>query len=264
MEPDEARSSVFLADSDASIHHFLSLQAHQFGKHSVLDALAHGRFPPAVVAWAWRRRKSVIDNFLILLERTRLTALQEGKAELAAAIHANLADEYGLDPESGRPTGEGSHREWARWLMEALDVLDPPGGSDQNTSAHLPQWNLLPYRDDDHLAVLAGMCMAVEKSIPIEYHAFLKALEAAFPALDSSDHPRALHLLKDHVVHDEQRHLPDLVDGYLGAAPGSLHVKIHAEPDLEGHSLDIARGVERVFAMRLRFYDELASELMSE
>jgi hypothetical protein len=260
MGPDQGQNVAFLADSDQAIHQWLSLHGHQFARHPVLEALTHRRCRPASVSWAWRRRRSVLDNFLLLLERTRTLALQEGRVELARAIHVNLADEYGLDPDSGQPTGHGSHREWARWLIEALDALDPPLRAVLRPGEEGRRWNYLPCSDEDGLDVLAGMCLAHEICIPIEFQAFLNALEIAFPQLCGADHPRAHHYLQDHIVHDERRHLPDLVDGVLGWPPGSLHARIEVSAELETRSLELARGVERVLAMRLRFYDQMAAD----
>ena len=252
-------SIAFLADSDVSIHQWLSQQGHRLGRHPVLDALSHGRCPPSLVIWAWRRRKSIADTFLVLLSRTQSLAIQEGRTELARAIHVNLSDEAGLDPDSGQPTGRGAHREWARWLIEALEAVEPAGASPLPPAASdRPQWNVMPFDEDDGLALLAGMCMAVEKCIPIEFQAFLHALEAAFPQLGDAGHPRALHYLRDHIEHDERRHLPDLVDGFLGRAPGCDRSALAA--DLERQSQDLASGVERILTLRLRFYDALLAD----
>lgn len=249
----------FLADSDAAIHRELSRRSHALGHHPVLERLHTGFWSPHVVASIYRQRKSVVDNFLLLLARAQAMAEQAGRRELAAALQANLCDEHGLDPTTGEPTGKGTHREWAKWLQQALDELDPP----QSNPCVLPDlsppsWNLHPTSEQDSLALIAGMAMAVEKCVPLEFHAFLVALSTAFPSLDDPDQPEKLVYLVDHIEHDERRHLPDLIDGFLGHAPGSKGYQVPSPADLVEESADLLRGIERVVSTRLVFYDQLA------
>lgn len=249
----------FLADSDAAIHRELSRRSHALGHHPFLERLHAAFWSPHVVAAIYRHRKSVVDNFLPLLDRAQAMAEQAGRRELAAALHANLCDEHGLDPTTGEPTGKGTHREWGRWLQQALDELDPP----QSNPCVLPDlnpasWNLHPTSEQDSLALIVGMAMAVEKCVPLEFHAFLVALSAAFPSLADPDQPEKLVYLVDHIDHDERRHLPDLIDGFLGHAPGSKAYQLPSTTALVEESADLLRGIERVVNTRLAFYDQLA------
>lgn len=251
-------AAVFLADSDNAIHKALSLRCQRLAHHPFLEHLAKGGYCPAFVGWAYRRRKSVLNNFILLLERAKEKAESVSRAHLADAIHRNLSDEHGLDPVTGCDTGVGAHRQWAQWFLEALDEVDPPGSLQIRLDQYDPEvWNFMPFDASDDLALLVGMCIAVEKCIPIEFSAFLRGLTTAFPLLADPLRPRRTLYLSDHVVHDEQRHLPDLIDGFLGRPPGSSGYIVDPMAIDVNESGELLVGIERILAIRLRFYDQM-------
>ncbi|MCX5947416.1 MAG: hypothetical protein NTY67_04275 [Cyanobacteria bacterium] len=248
----------FLANSDNAIHRELSQRAHELARHPLLVRLADGLYSPAVVAWAYRRRKAIVDTFMPLLSQARSMAEMAARPELTRALTENICDENGLDPVSGLPTGRGSHHEWAEWFIAALNEVDPPGNSAcEFTRLGFPLWDPYPTTSRDSLALIVGMLMAAEKCIAIEYRAFLDAFTTAFPALVDGARPERLLLFVDHIEHDEQRHLPDLIDGFLGRLPGSKGYAVQVDQSHAVEALDLVAGMDRVLSVRRQFYDQL-------
>lgn len=248
----------FLADSDNSIHRELSQRTHALARHPLLVGLADGLYSPAVVAWVYRRRKAIVPTFMPLLSQARSMAEMAERPELARALAENLSDEDGLDPLTSLPTGRGSHHDWAEWFIAALNEVDPPGNSAcEFTRLGFPLWDPYPTTAADGLALIVGMLMAAEKCIAIEYRAFLDAFTTAFPSLADGSRPERLLLFVDHIEHDEKRHLPDLIDGFLGRPPGSKGYVVEVDGSHSGEARDLAEGMERVLLVRRQFYDQL-------
>lgn len=249
----------FLIDSDNAIHLELSLRSHQLACHPFMKALAKGAYKPPVVAWACRRRLINSGRVLPLLERAKAMAETADRHELATALKDNILDENGLDRETGMPTGLGTHHEWCQWFLAALDEVDPPEKHNcQHAQLGFPSWDTYPLEHDDSLAVIVGMLMIAEKNIPIEFNSFLSALSSAFPALVDHNRPKALLYFVDHIKHDEQRHLPDLIDGFLCRIPGSKDYKVQAG-QIQDEASDLIKGMERVLKARHQFYDQLSA-----
>ena len=186
----------------------------------------------------------------------------EERSELIRQLQINIADELGLDVDTGLETGKGSHAEWGHRFESTLDVLEPPAPN-ADSLAHPPSepWNPYPLNPDDSLPVVIGMILATEKSIPIEYCAYLRAFQKAFREFDEEPHRASLHLFKDHIEHDERRHLPDLIDGYLGLQPGNHREYLLAwDAPQRSEQAELTKGLRRVLDSRLHFYDQLLAE----
>lgn len=259
VSPD-AEAPVFRADSDHAIHRQLSQLAHLVSSHPVLIKLGSGSISAMAVSWAYGRRKSITASFMPMLIRARKLAIASGRTRLAEAIHANLSDEQGLDPATGIPTGAGSHEDWADQFMNALCALDPTFKTEHRDTA-LARWDPYPTMATDSLTTLCGMLMATEKCIPLEYAAFLRAFICAYPEFTKPEQQASLHLFADHIEHDERRHLPDLIDGFLGCAPGTRGCK-SAIPPSAMESKELLEGMNRVISRRLDFYNHLSDEAM--
>lgn len=248
----------FSAESDNAIHRELSQRVHGMARHPLLVRLADGLYSPARVAWVYRRRKTIVDTFMPLLSQAKSMAELAGRVELTKALAENISDENGLDPNTGLPTGRGSHHDWAQWFITALNQADPPENSAcELTHLGFPLWDPYPTTSQDSLAVIVGMLMAAEKCISIEYRAFLSAFITAFPELDDKNKPETLLLFVDHIEHDEQRHLPDLIDGFLGRLPGSKGYTVRVDQGQLAEARDLLLGMDRVLSMRLKFYDQM-------
>lgn len=253
-------NDVFIADSDNAIHRELSRRAHELARHPFMVGLAEDLYSPAVVAWAYRRRKAIHDTFMPLLSQAISTAEAAGRPELRTALAENLSDENGVNSCTGLPTGRGSHHQWGQWFMAALNDLDPLETSACELSIMgFPVWNPYPTTSDDSLALRVGMLMATEKIIPIEYRAFLTAFISAFPALEDKTRPELLLLFVDHIEHDEKRHIPDLIDGFLGHLPGSKGYAVNVNESHLMEARDLLTGMDRVFSARMQFYDHLSA-----
>lgn len=256
----DAEAPVFHADSDHAIHRQLSQLAHLVSSHPVLIKLGSGSMSTKAVSWAYGRRKSITASFMPMLIRAGKLAIASGRTRLAEAIHANLSDEQGLDPGTGVPTGAGSHEDWANHFMNALCALDPTFNTEHRRTA-LERWDPYPTMATDSLTTLCGMLMATEKCIPLEYAAFLRAFICAYPEFAQPEHQASLHLFVDHIEHDERRHLPDLIDGFLGCVPGTRGCT-SANPATAMESQELWEGMNRVISRRLVFYNHLANEAM--
>ena len=113
----------------------------------------------------------------------------------------------------------------------------------------------------DSLTILCGMLTAAEKFIPLEYAPFLRAFVCAYPEFSQPEQQANLRLLADHIEPDERRHLPDLIDGFLGCAPGTRGCK-SAIPPSAMESKELLEGMNRVISRRLDFYNHLSDEAM--
>jgi hypothetical protein len=258
MKQDQVASFQLSADTD--IHRELSQRCHDLAEHPLLLQLAQGCFAPAELAWIYRRRKTIVDSFLPMLSLAKQMAKEAGRQELVWALQINLADELGVSADTGHETGEGAHAEWGQRLLAALDLLDPPELHRCDLS-RLPAepWDPYPLDPQDSLAVVVGMILATEKCIPIEYQAFLKAFRNAFPELADPANQDCLRQLTDHIDHDERRHLPDLIDGYLGHSPGTIGEVLAPDAPQRCEGNDLVRGMIRVLSLRHHFYDTLQS-----
>jgi hypothetical protein len=110
----------------------------------------------------------------------------------------------------------------------------------------------------DSLTILCGMLMAAEKYIPLEYAPFLRAFVCAYPEFSQPEQQANLRLLADHIEPDERRHLPDLIDGFLGCAPGTRGCT-SAKPVTSIESQELLEGMNRVISRRLDFYHHLSN-----
>jgi hypothetical protein len=252
------QDDCFQISADTDIHRELSQLCHDLAEHPLLMQLARGCFAPAEVAWIYRRRKTIVDSFLPMLSLAQQMAEAAGRVELVRALQINIADEMGLNPDTGQETGEGAHAEWGKRLSSALDLLDPPALKSCHLS-RLPaeSWDPYPIDPQDSLAVIVGMIMASEKCIPIEYQAFLKGFRIAFPSFADPSNEDCLRQLTDHIDHDERQHLPDLIDGYLGHSPGTRGEVLAQDALQRSEATDLARGMERILSLRYNFYDSL-------
>ena len=189
-----------------------------------------------------------------------------GKTQLAMALRTNLADEQGVDAISGEPNGLGSHHSWAKNFYEALNqeaayYMISEKGLDDSCC----RFNLFARDHDASLAFIVGMLMATEKCIPLDYSGWLKALIHAFPSLEAQGEAGPLFYWRDHIKHDEQRHLPDLIDGYLGRDPGSKGYSLmpdEIEAEIQNNaSQDLVKGIEMALNLRIESYDLMLASI---
>lgn len=260
MQPD-GNASIGLS-SDADLHRLVSTHCHCLREHPFLGMLARGHFSRSEVARIYRKRKRIVNSFMPMLALGLHLAEIEKRSELAQQLQINIADELGLDVDTGLDTGKGSHAEWGHRFESALDALEPPA-LNTDSLPHPPSkpWDPYPLNPDDSLPVVIGMILATEKIIPIEYCVFLRAFQGAFREFNEEAYQASLHLFTDHIEHDERKHLPDLIDGYLGLQPGNHREHLLAwNAPQRTEQEDLTKGLRRVLDCRLRFYDQLLAE----
>lgn len=261
VQPDTSATTKL--SSDADLHRLVSTHCHCLSDHPLLEMLARGHFSRIEVAGIYRKRKQIVNSFMPMLTLGLRLAELESRPELVRQLQINIADELGLDPETGLETGKGSHAEWGHRFQSKLDALVPPTLNvySQAQPSSKP-WNPYPLNSNDSLAVVIGMILATEKLIPIEYHVFLQAFQKAFPELYEEANQACLHLFKDHIKHDERRHLPNLIDGYLGLRPGNhRECRLAWDAPQQTEQEDLTTGIRRVLDCRIRFYDQLLEEI---
>jgi len=238
--------------SDNDIHRALSRRCHKLQEHPFLEILAKCAFTPDQLANLCRQKLRIANSFMPTLYLAKEMAEAAGKAKLAMALSVNIADEKGVDLLTGKPSDIGAHESWAKAFYNALD--EAAAGHEESRNPYnfpIDQWELFKLDSCDSLDLIVGMIMATEKSIPLDYAAWLKALSAAFPSLAAQGKTGPLLYFWDHIQHDEMRHLPDLVDGYLDQEPGSRGYTI--EPDLisSNQARDLMTGIDRAITLRL-------------
>ena len=252
--------------SDSEIHHELSIRCHEVLRHPFLELLESASIPPAQMASLCHIKQNLGDGFLSLLSQAKTMAEIAGKTQLAMALRINLADEQGVDPISGQPNGLGSHHAWAKNFYEALNKqVVQYTNSEDNLNNLCCRFNLFARSHDASLSFIVGMLMATEKCIPLDFASWLKALIRTFPSLEARGWADPLFYWRDHIKHDEQRHLPDLVDGYLGRHFGAkgyvlLPDEINAQIQ-EGAPQDLIKGIETAISLRLKCYDLMLAQI---
>lgn len=137
-----------------------------------------------------------------------------GMERVAHALHENWCDERGMNPTTGKPTGDGSHSSWRRDCLTAIGVAVQEQSS----------FPLYAFTQADNAWVLTGMLLAAEYLIPLEYAKLLKSMRSAFPdiftpadpsAPSTAEQEKASRYLVDHISHDAEHHLPDLLNAIL-------------------------------------------------
>ncbi|MEB3349939.1 MAG: hypothetical protein VKO00_07970 [Cyanobacteriota bacterium] len=226
--------------------------------HPFLQKLPTCSLAPDQLASLCRQKLTITNSFMPALCRARDMAEMAGKQELAMALQINLADERGVDPTTGQPNGLGAHSSWAKIFYEALDEAVEEHGKTSTLSEPDPRcWELFDVDDSDSLDLIIGMIMATEKCIPLDFTAWLKAFSLGFPSLAAQGKTGPLYYMFDHIEHDETRHLPDLVDGYLGRLPGSKWYILESGVVGDRAAADLIDGIDRSIALRLAFYDHM-------
>lgn len=178
-----------------------------FLQHPLMIALDRAWLEPQQLKALCAARFTAVSKFEALLERARDLAIRQGMNELGAELHMNLCDERGI----GRAFGQGAHKEWRKDFLDALHIRHEGGRS-------VPQ--LYNFTANDSLAILCGMILAAEYTIPPEDKRILKSLRLRFPdiftpadkALPATpEQERATRYLYDHIHHDAESHFPDLM-----------------------------------------------------
>ena len=248
--------AYFKTDSD--IHHELNIRCQKILTHPFLELIKTACFSPSQMASLCGVKQKLRGGFLESLGQAKAMAEAAGKPKLAMALQVNLADERGVDPVTGELNGLGSHHSWAQNFYDALDA-EAPGyiNSEELFDNSLYQFNLFRREHDASLDFIVGMIMATEKCVPIDYAAWLKAICSAFPSLEIQGKTGPLFFWVDHIKHEEERHLPDLVDGYLGRDPGSSGYNIMPSDILAGEAKCLLEGIDLSISLRMECYDLL-------
>ena len=108
-----------------------------------------------------------------------------------------------------------------------------------------------------HLPCVVLLCTRPDVRNRAAIAAWLKALSLGFPSLAAQGKTGPLYYMFDHIEHDETRHLPDLVDGYLGRLPGSKWYILESGVVGDRAAADLIDGIDRSIAFRLAFYDHM-------
>lgn len=248
--------AYFKTDSD--IHHELNIRCQKILTHPFLELIKTACFSPSQMASLCGVKQKLRGGFLESLGQAKAMAEAAGKPKLAMALQANLADERGIDPVTGEPNGHGSHHSWAQNFYDALEA-EAPGyiNSEELFEGSLYQFNLFRREHDASLDFIVGMIMATEKCVPLDFAAWLKAICRAFPSLEIQGKTGPLFFWWDHIKLEEERHLPDLVDGYLERDPGSRGYNLMPSDILVDDAKDLLEGIDLAIKLRMECYDML-------
>ena len=225
-------------------------------EHPLLINVEARRYSPIELARIYQCRRQVSHRFVSLPECIKVKCEAVGAPALAHAIHLNLSDEYGLDPSTGLDNGLGTHAQWVQDFLAALSAVEP---ADIPLLSPEVAERLEIYAVDPNLSLstLTGMLMAAEKCVPIECKIFLEAFQLAYPFFADSSNQHCLLYFFEHIDHDEKRHLPVLIDGFLGDAPGT---KSHVLSDQQASGLnfeELFAGLDLMLGRYRRFYSSM-------
>lgn len=171
-----------------------------------------------------------------------------GMERVAHALHENWCDERGIDPATGKENGHGSHSGWRRDCLTAIGVAVHEHSS----------FPLYAYTEADNAWVLTGILLAAEYAIPLEYAKLLKSMRSAFPDIFTPADPsapytpeqaKASRYLVDHISHDAEHHLPDLLNAIL------------ADLRTEADYASLCEGIERFARERGELYSFIQNEM---